>query len=126
MKAYYVSPMKQEIHENWRKFATRHLVPHTQTCANCSMVIEIKSVKELDTNYANTYFRFDCPGCGSGIRFTGGEHLPDNVIGMLAEKHYNGTYELKGFFRHDHPEEFRLLKMTLITIIALIITMMFM
>lgn len=105
MRGYYLKPVKQDLYTDWKRFAQSNLFPHTQTCPNCSMIIELTRLHNLDNDHNRRLWAthapgwsaekkanhpkvlgVQCPGCGVYFRFTGAEHLPKQIQSDILKK----------------------------------------
>lgn len=105
MRGYYLKPTKQELYTDWKKFAQKNMFPHTQTCPNCSMIIELNRLYDLDNKHNRNLWathvpgwseekmaqhpkivRVLCPGCQNYIRFSGADHLPKQIQSDIFKK----------------------------------------
>jgi len=115
MKGSYLQPTRQHLYDNWKDFAKKNLMPHTQTCTKCNMVVEITKLSDIDSSrysYSRkeSFLWFECPGCGSVNIFTGGEHLR-NDLKLEIIKNYSRVEEpFFAFFKQDHKKAWEAVK----------------
>lgn len=89
VKGYYVSTLKQEMHQDEAAFVKKYMLPHTQVCYHCNMVLEISAVKDIEFLPGSVGY-VTCPGCYKYVRFSGGEHLQrelrKEVMSRMSQK----------------------------------------
>ena len=105
MKGSYIEPTKQYIFEDWRRFAKLNLLPHTQTCTRCNMVIQLDKLSDITTlRHRDNELFYTCLGCGKFEKFGGGSHLSVATITCLAVRWDNASRDdTMGFFKYDAP-----------------------
>ena len=139
MEGHYVTPVKQELYKDWKRYAQTNLFPHTQTCPHCFMVITTKKLTDLE-NYHNRNLwatwppgwpaekirqhpkelRILCMGCDRFIRFTGTDHLPKRVQYDILKKVEKELHHFDGTLRADNSvERFLVTGMILMVFIVL-------